>query len=288
MCSDTFELDATARFGHLDETSIGYFDGATYIGRATRAGCVITNSLAEPVIDARVKIVVPNPRRLFILMINALLAENPLDYDRTISMSQGQVSFGPSQIHETAVVMPGTRIGSGCVIEPAAIIFPGTVLEDGVTVKAASLVGSSGAAIDLSDEQTLSQPHLGTVLVKAHTEIGSQSNIVRGIFGTTTIGTRCVIGNQVNIGHNVLIGDGVWIGVGSIVAGYAKVGDFTNIGMGSLCKNGTTIGANCNVAMGSCLSKDLPHGASCFGNPAKATRFKLTAGPARPFEKPTE
>lgn len=274
---------SVARATELNTTSLGYFDGKFWTADPSMIGAILTTKDLSPAIDAHLKVIIDNPRQLFIRLVNSVLQSNPLDHARTLDDIEAKQSLGSSHIHETAIVMPGSRVGAGCVIEPASIIFPGVILEDGVHVKASTLIGTSGAAIDVTDERTLSQPHLGTVLVGANTEIGSQTNIVRGIFGQTRIGERCVIGNQVNIGHNVIIGDGVWVGVGAIVAGYANVGSFTNIGMGALCRNGLTIGKNCNIAAGSLLIKDMSDGMSCFGNPAKLTKFKIMAGPAAHF-----
>lgn len=276
-------INSVARTSDLNATSLAYFDGKVWVSGATKIGAILTNKISATAIEAYLKVIADNPRQLFIRLINAILEDNPLDYARTVNDINVPYSTGQSRVHETAIVMPGSRIGAGCVIEPASIIFPGVVLEDGVHVKTSTLIGTSGAAIDVTDKWTLSQPHLGTVLIGANTEIGSQTNIVRGIFGPTCVGKRCIIGNQANVGHNVVIGDGVWVGVGAIVAGYTKVGSFTNIGMGALCKNGLTIGRDCNIAAGSCLVKDMPDGTSCFGNPAKLTKFKLAAGPAKEF-----
>ena len=276
-------IHSASRAPNLTASSLVYFDGRDWTFGRVKIGAILTTNDAASLIEAHLKIVVNNPRQLFIRLMNDLLEDNHLDYMRTLDDVDAPCASGQSRIHETAIVMPGSRIGAGCVIEPASIIFPGVVLEEKVHVKASTLIGTSGAAIDVTDEWTLSQPHLGTVIIGAGTEIGSQTNIVRGIFGPTRVGRRCIIGNQVNIGHNVAVGDGVWVGAGAIVAGYTCVGSFTNIGMGALCKNGLKIGANCNVGAGSCLVKDMPEGMSCFGNPAKLTKFKLTAGPAKPF-----
>ena len=168
------------------------------------------------------------------------------------------------------------------------VIFPGTVIEDNVTIKSGSIIGESGAAIHIIKDQTLSQPHVGRVVIEAGSEIGSQANIVRGIFGVTRIGKRCVVGNQVNVGHNVDLGQGSWLGVASVIGGFTRIGAFSNIGMGAMCRNGLTLGRQCNVAMGSVLNKHLPDDGNCFGNPAKLTRVKLSAGPAKNYEDDNE
>lgn len=283
---DCADLDHTARIGVLGQSGLGYYDGAPGGIESTGAGVVITNAESVETFDAALILVSRHPRKLFIQVMNALLAGNPIDHGHTIVEIPAQVSPGESRIDAGATVLPGSRIGKGCIIETGAIVLPGVILEDGVHVKTGAILGSSGAAIVVTDCATLSQPHLGTLIIGAGTEIGSQSNLVRGIFGATTVGRRCVIGNHVNIGHNCMVGSGVWLGAAATVGGYTRIGNFTNIGMGSICKNGLAIGTGCNVAMGSCLMKNLPDGMSCIGNPAKETQFRFHAGPAVKFPLP--
>ena len=277
------DITATARVFDLDAQTIGYFDGAKPLENAPHAGVIITHKAVADSFSAQTKIICSEPRKLFIQITNALLETNPIDYAKTLGIAVDLAVPDSADIADGATVMQGARIGENCRIETGAVIFPGVVLGDRVHVKSGALIGTSGAAIHVSDEMTLSQPHVGTVVVGDGVEIGSLSNVVRGIFGATTIGNRVVIGNLANVGHNVAIGHGTWIGASTVVAGYTTVGNFTNIGIGALCKNGIKIGDKCNIAMGSCLSKHMPDGASCFGNPAKVTGFNIAAGPAKPF-----
>ncbi len=287
--SDAGGITNTARFNTVSSASLKYFDGkasglsSTISGRET--GCLITTAQEEYAFDKSLKIISKNPRRLYIKLINSILTSNEINYSRSLaSLSDMDTEPQLNNVHEAALILPGCQIGRGCSVEAGSIVFPGVILEENVSIKAGTLVGTSGAAIDISEHETVSQPHVGFVVIGANTEIGSQCNIVRGIFGSTRIGARTVIGNQVNVGHNVEIGHGVWVGAGSIVSGFSTVGDFTNIGVGALLKNGIVVGSMCNVSMGSVVTKSLQEGMSCFGNPAKHVKFKLTAGPALPFK----
>lgn len=275
---------AIERFSDADETCLSYFDGEKPPASPICSGCVIVRpSLAESH-SGPLTIISNYPRSLFIQVINILLEKNPLDITRSLAPLAKEVSEGITHIHPTAIVMPGAVIGTGCTIGAGAIIHPNVVLHDGVHVKSACVIGESGAAIVVDDHATLSQPHVGSVVIGPNCEIGAQSNIARGIFGSTQVGARCVIGNQSNIGHNVEIRDGVWIGASTTIGGFTKIGRFSNIGMGVVCKNGIQIGENCQVAMGSCVTKSIANDQSCFGNPAKVTMFRISAGPAKPFQ----
>lgn len=279
---DQARVDCFAHFRDGSPGSLSYFDDAKYDG-PLGAGCFIAQPNLADQITGNICILTDDPRRMFIEMALYILATIGLDYDRFTTPPCVAPGIGDSDIHPSATIMDGCRIGNGCHIGPAVVIFPGTVIEDNVTIKSGAMVGESGAAIHILPDRTLSQPHVGRVWVQAGTEIGSQANIVRGIFGTTRIGPRCVIGNQVNVGHNVTIDEGTWLGVGSVIGGFTQIGAFANIGMGTVCRNGLTLGTGCNVAMGSVLSKSLPNDASCFGNPAKPTGVRLSAGPAKDY-----
>ena len=276
------DLNHSARIDILGHNGFGYCDAIQDYTEVK--GAVITTAECAKMVDAQLLLITHNPRALFINVINALLANNPINYKFTFDEISLELSEGESWIDPSARVMPGSLIGKGCIIEAGAIVLPGVALEDGVRVKTGAVIGGSGAAIAINENVTLSQPHIGTLIIKSGTEIGSLSNLVRGIFGATTIGRRSVIGNQVNIGHNCSIGNGVWVGAGAIIGGYASIGNFTNIGIGALCKNGLTIGNSCNVAMGSCVIKNLADRKSCIGNPAMETSYRLSAGPEIEFK----
>ena len=283
---DCMYLDHVARIGFQRSNGISYYDGDVSDLDDAGAGLVITSAHLASLFTCDLIVISRNPRVLFIQLIQALLADNQIDYPRTFSEITLQVSSGRSRVDAGATVAPGSWIGRDCVIETGAIVLPGVILEDGVHLKAGAIVGSSGAAVAVNTGAMLAQPHVGSLVIGSGTEVGAQSNIVRGMFGATTIGNRCVIGNQVNVGHNCRIGHSVWIGAAVVVGGYTCIGNFTNIGMGSICKNGLVIGDNCNVAMGSCLMKSLSDGKSCIGNPARETAFRFSAGPAIELELP--
>lgn len=277
-------VSAFARFNHAEPDCISYYDGPRALQDMARMGCFVTTPAHVEGVEADLAVASARPRQLFIRLADSLLREASIDFPRTHLPRLEHVSSGPSDIHPSTLIMEGAVIGAGCTIGPGCIVFPHVVIEDNVTVKSGCVIGDSGAAIDVSNAMTLSQPHLGSVWIERHTEIGSQANIVRGIFGATRIGTRSIIGNQVNVGHNVELGAGCWVGVAATLGGFTTVGRFTNIGMGSTCKNGLSVGAECNIAMGSVVTKTLRDGESCFGNPAKLSPVRVSAGPAAPFD----
>lgn len=274
------EFDGFTHYNYSETRGISYFDGIRLPENVALSGCFISKPSALNGASPDVHITCDDPRGFFIDFVKNIMSERHQSY---LSHNNLNITNGKSNVHETAIISQNAIIGADCEIAAGAIINCSVILEDGVSIKEGTVVGSSGAAIHVKERRTLFQPHLGRVIIGEGCEIGSQCNVVRGIFGSTVIGRRTIVGNQVNIGHNVNIGVGSWLGVGAAIGGFTKVGDFTNIGMGAQCKNGLTIGDNCNVAMGSVLSKSMHDFESCFGNPAKIIRTKLVAGAAQPF-----
>jgi len=115
-------------------------------------------------------------------------------------------------------------------------------------------------------------PHIGNVVIGDGVEIGANSTIDRGKFGSTRIGDGTKIDNLVMIGHNCEIGrscilcafvglsGSVVLGDGVTLAGAAGVADNCQIG------DGATLGGGAGVI------GNVPPGVTWTGMPARDAR----------------
>ena len=202
-----------------------------------------------------------------------------------------QILFNPevkSTVHETAVVSPSARIGSGVSIGAYSVIEAGVVVESDCSIGAHCFIGGhahigEGAVIQHnvsiggvglgfhfeSNGDRLFFPHLGAVLIGANAVIGSGCIIARGQLTDTVIGEGSRLGNLVNVGHNVRIGDNCAISSGTSIAGGVHIGDECQVGVGACFNAKITVSSHCKIGMGTVVTKSLPQGVSVFGNPAK-------------------
>jgi len=148
-----------------------------------------------------------------------------------------------SGIHPTAIIEPGTIIGSDVKIGPYTVIESDVEIGDGAVIDSHVVLGEGtrigknchifkGAAIGLepqdkkyAGEKTLTIIGDGTVLREFVTvNRGTDAS------GATKIGANCWIMAYCHIAHDCVLGEGVTISNGLAMAGHVTVGNFVTIG----------------------------------------------------------
>ncbi len=111
-------------------------------------------------------------------------------------------------------------------IHETAIVYPGTVLGEGVKVLEGAVVGKQPT---LSPRSTAKREPL------AHTTVGDGTVISTGavLFAGATIGARVILGDQSCVRERVTIGDDVVVGRGSLVENDTTIGAMTKIQAGA-------------------------------------------------------
>jgi acetyltransferase-like isoleucine patch superfamily enzyme len=107
-------------------------------------------------------------------------------------------------------------------IHETAIVYPGTVLGEGVKVLEHAVVGKQPT---LSPRSTAKREPLPPA------EIGAGTVVSTGavVFAGTTIGERVILGDQSCVRERVTVGDDVVIGRGSLVENDTTIGAMTKI-----------------------------------------------------------
>ena len=107
-------------------------------------------------------------------------------------------------------------------IHDSAIVYPGTVLGDGVKVLENAVVGKQPT---LSPRSTAKREPLPPTVIGAGTIVSTGAIVFAG----TTIGERVIIGDQSCVRERVEIGDDVVVGRGSLVENDTTIGAMTKI-----------------------------------------------------------
>jgi acetyltransferase-like isoleucine patch superfamily enzyme len=107
-------------------------------------------------------------------------------------------------------------------VHPTAIVYPGTKLGDGVKVLEHAVVGKQPT---LSPRSTAKREEL------APAEIGDGTIVSTGavVFAGSKVGARVILGDQSCVRERVVVGDDVVIGRGSLVENDTTVGALTKI-----------------------------------------------------------
>src|SRR5438045_4260495 len=95
-------------------------------------------------------------------------------------------------------------------IHDTAIVYPGTVLGEGVKVLEYAVVGKQPT---LSPRSTAKREPLRPTIIGAGTVISTGAIVFAG----STIGERCILGDQSCVRERVTIADDVVVGRGSLV-----------------------------------------------------------------------
>ncbi|MDR2728055.1 MAG: acyl-ACP--UDP-N-acetylglucosamine O-acyltransferase [Chitinispirillales bacterium] len=156
---------------------------------------------------------------------------------------RGSGANNSSGIHPTAVIEPGTLIGSDVTIGPYTVIESDVEIDDGAVIGPHVVLGEGtrigkrcrifkGAAIGLEPQD---KKYAGE---KTHTFIGEGTvlrefvTVNRGTAasGATKIGVNGWIMAYCHIAHDCVLGDGVTISNALAMAGHVTVGNFVTIG----------------------------------------------------------
>lgn len=185
-------------------------------------------------------------------------------------------------IHPTAIVEPGARLGSGvkvgpyCVIGAKAEIGAGCRLQNHVTIEGPSVIGAENIFYPYASigqqTQDLKYKHEPT-----HLRIGD-GNTFRE-FVTVHRGTApdscTVIGNRGNflayshVAHDCVVGDGVIFSNNGTIAGHVEVHDHAVIGGLTAIHQYCRIGRHAITGGCSKIVQDVPPFMIADGNPAQ-------------------
>src|SRR2546423_14141179 len=157
---------------------------------------------------------------------------------------QSQPTPSLAEIHPSAIVDAGARIGGGCYIGPYVTIGSDVTLGRGVRIDSHCVIDGRTSIGD----ETHVYPFVSIGLPpqdlkfageQTETEIGSRTRIrefvtihrgTKGGGGITKIGDDCFLMAQTHIAHDCLIGNDVIMTNAASLAGHGIVEDGSNLG----------------------------------------------------------
>lgn len=246
---------------------------AVAFSRASKAGAVIFAPLGTllPEGNKGALILVENPRavfgqamaRYFVPPVEPGIAETARVHPT-------------ARVHDTAHVGEYTVIREGVVIEAHAEIRDHVVIGRNVfvgersLVKSQAVVGEEGFAIERDAQgNNFHVPHIGSVHLGAHSEVGNFTTVCSGTITPTVVGEYSKIDDHVHIAHNCQIGRNVTITACAEVSGSVVIEDEVWIGPNASVLQGVTLGRNSLLGIGAVALKSIPDNEVRVGNPAR-------------------
>lgn len=185
------------------------------------------------------------------------------------TLEEGVVLGDDCVIGPNVVIGYGSRLGSGVQLFGSVTIREYCEIGDRVIIHSGSVIGSDGFGYSVeSDGSRRKIPQLGTVLIEADVEIGSNTSVDRARFGKTVIGQGSKIDNLVQIAHNVNIGPH------SVLCGQVGIAGSTEIGSHTILAGQVGVAGHLKVGAGvianakSGIISDVKKGAHVMGTPA--------------------
>jgi UDP-N-acetylglucosamine acyltransferase len=187
------------------------------------------------------------------------------------------------QVHPTAVVDPGARLGAGVVVGPHAVLEADTVVGDGCEIRAHAVIkrftrlGSEnvvheGAILGGEPQDVAFRGASSDLVIGDRNKIREGVTIHRGTEAgsATVVGSDCFLMAYSHIAHNCRLGDGVVVANGVLLAGHIEVADRAFISGGVAVHQFCRIGRLAMVGGNSSIPMDCLPFVTTTGSPARA------------------
>ena len=165
-------------------------------------------------------------------------------------------------IHAGAHIMPGCCIGEDSVVGPNVVFYERTLIGSRTIIH--------GGVVHIAGEQ------LGNTVIGDDVEIGANTTIDRGTYGSTTVGEGTKIDNLVMIGHNCRIGRHNIICSQVGIAGSVTTGDYVVMGGQVGIRDHLNIGDRTAMGAQSGIMNHLGDDQTVFGSPARSIREQMS------------
>jgi UDP-3-O-[3-hydroxymyristoyl] glucosamine N-acyltransferase len=261
MVGDDKEISGMNTLMHADANEISFFHNPKYLKELplTKAGAVILDKEFVKHLPVNTTALISDEPYLKMALltkyfVKPLKREGKKNIDESADIAENVTIGGGTEIGANTTIMSGVVIGGDVVIGENVTIYPNvtiyndTKIADNVIIHAGSVIGSDGFGYaHTKNGEHVKIYHLGNVVIEEEVEIGANTTIDRGVFGSTTIKKGAKIDNLVQIGHNCEVGEysiivsqtglagssklgrNVVMGGQSATAGHLKIAPFTQI-----------------------------------------------------------
>ncbi len=203
------------------------------------------------------------------------------------------------EIHPSAIVEDGARIGDGAIVGPFshvgahAVIGEGCHLISHVVVAGRTTIGARTrifpfASLGHEPQDLKFKGEVSTLTIGADCLIREGVTMNPGTAGgglVTSVGDRCAFLANSHVGHDCVVGNNVIFSNNVMLAGHCTVGDFVIIGGGAAIIQFARVGAHAFLGGMSALENDLiPYGMA-LGNRAYLSGLNIIGLQRRGFPR---
>lgn len=157
-------------------------------------------------------------------------------------------------IHPTAVIEKGARLGAGCIVHAHAVITRHVELGEGAVVHAGAVLGDDPQDLNF-DPAAFSQVRIGAgTVLREHVTVNRSTRAG----GETVIGAGCFLMACSHVAHDCAVGDSVVLANNAMLAGHVQVGAWTFVGGGAGIHQYCRVGESVMIAGLARITFDIP------------------------------
>lgn len=200
-----------------------------------------------------------NPRLEFAKVVGHFF-ESPTIYEvhPTAAVSSNSLIHHKVSIGPFSVIEENVEIGEGSIIGSHVVIRKNVKIGKNCYIKSGAVIGESGFGFDFESDRTpFKIPHIGSVVIGDHVEIGANTTIARGTIENTKIHNHVKIDDLVLIAHNCEIGENTIIAGCAELSGSVSVGKNCWMGPNVSIIQKIQIGDNATIGIGSVVTKNI-------------------------------
>jgi UDP-3-O-[3-hydroxymyristoyl] glucosamine N-acyltransferase len=173
------------------------------------------------------------------------------------------------KIYPQVHVGDNVKIGDNCTLYAGSKVYDDSVIGDNCINHAGAVIGSDGFGFAPQPDGTYKKiPQIGNVILEDNVDIGANTTIDCGTFGSTIIRKGAKIDNLVQVAHNCEVGENTVIAAQTGLAGTTKVGKNCKFGGQVGLAGHLTIGDNVNIGAQSGVSSSIKDTESVLLTPA--------------------
>ena len=174
-----------------------------------------------------------------------------------------------AKIFPQVFVGENVSVGSNCILYAGVKIYDDCVIGNNCIIHSGAVIGSDGFGFAPQENGTYKKiPQIGNVVLEDDVEIGANTTIDCGTFGSTIIRKGAKIDNLVQIAHNCEIGENTVIAGQTGMAGTTKVGKNCKFAGQVGLAGHLTIGDNVQIGAQSGVSKSIKNNEIVLSSPA--------------------
>ena len=240
---------------------------------AVDGSCTAGVLIVSAPIDGRSGVVVSDPKRAFITLLEHLFPER-----HAAGIHPGAFVDPSAVLGEGVAIYPGAWVGAGCQIGDDTIVFanvsvyPGTVIGQRCRIHAGAVLGADGFSYHPTATGPLKVPQVGRLVIGDDVEIGANTTVDRAFLGETRLGNAVKLDNLVHIGHNCTVGPSTVAAAQVGVAGSSRVGAACLLGGQVGIADHSEIGDRAQIGARSAVHGKLAGDKAYLGVPAAPIR----------------